>query len=65
MGRDYNSAGADHGQFDKTRWSMATELVAGTSQLPLISLDAQCSEQLCTCIAGCSSMSRRRAEVRS
>jgi hypothetical protein len=27
MGRDYNSAGADHGQFDKTRWSMVLEAV--------------------------------------
>ena len=31
---------------------MATELVAGTSQLRFISFDAQRSEQLCTGIAG-------------
>ena len=27
MGQDYNSAGPDHGQFDKTRWSMVLEAV--------------------------------------
>ena len=31
---------------------MATELVAGTSQLRFTSFDAQRSEQLCTGIAG-------------
>jgi len=31
---------------------MAMELVAGTSQLGLMSMDAQCSEQLRTSIAG-------------
>ena len=31
---------------------MATELVAGTSQLRFIAFDAQRSEQLCTGIAG-------------
>jgi RNA polymerase sigma factor (sigma-70 family) len=27
MGQDYSSAGPDHGQFDKTRWSMVLEAV--------------------------------------